>query len=199
MQKDGAKKDNNKKKKKSKKGKKNSSSDSSSSGSSSTDAEPKQSAAERRKAEATKRKAEAQAAKEAAKIRKMEEAAAQKKQKEDDLHTLKEAKEKQTAAMTAQTSYSNLLNAVVKLQNDVAAVPREKRNGEEYATAIEKVQDGEDLLEQCLGAMKDKTPFPVDDAKGYIASGKSVSSALKKVKKGKKWERLRRRGAAPTG
>ena len=186
VQKYDAKKEKNKKKKKSKKGKKSSSSGSNSSGSSSTDADPKQSAAEKRKAEAAKRKAEAQAAKEAIKIRKMEEAAIQKKQKEDDLRALKEAKEKQTAAMTAQTSYSNLLNAVVKLQNDVAAVPREKRNGEEYATAMEKVQEGEDLLEQCLAAMKDKTSFPVEEAKAYIASGKPVSSALKKMKKAKK-------------
>ena len=87
---------------------------------------------------------------------------------------MKEAKEKQTAALTAQSSYSNLLSALVKLQNDVAAVPREKRDGEEYETAIQKVQEGEDLIEQCLGAMKDKTPFHVDDAKAYITSGKSV-------------------------
>ena len=63
VKKDDAKKDKKKKKKRNKKGKKSSSSGSSSSSSSSSDGEPKQTAAEARKAETAKRKAEAHAAK----------------------------------------------------------------------------------------------------------------------------------------
>ena len=88
--------------------------------------------------------------------------------------------------MEAQTSYSSLLTALVKLQNDVAAVPREKRASEEHENAVAKVKEGEELVELCLDAMKEKAAFPVDEVKAYISSIKSVTLAINKLKKGKK-------------
>ena len=143
---------------------------------------------EQRKAAAEKRKADAAAKKEAERLEKAAKAAAAKAKKEAEKIAAAEAMEKHKEKVDAQASYNKLFGAHAKLVSDCYVIPSEKQASPDFATAQEKVAEGDDLIVYCLDAMMNKTAFPDDLVNAYVQSVKPVTWASLKLlpKKGKR-------------
>ena len=57
----------------------------------------------------------------------------------------------------------------------------EKQTSPAYEAAMDKITEGENIINDCLDAMKDKTPPPHLEVTAYIKALRSVTSALEKL------------------
>ena len=149
---------------------------------------PRFSAVKQRKAAAEKRRADAAAKKEAQRLEKAAKAAAEKASKEAEKIAGAEAMERHKEKLNTQASYNKLFGAHAKLMSDCYVIPSEKQASPDFATAQEKVAEGDDLIVYCLDAMMNKTAFPHDLVNAYVQSLKPVTWAFLKLlpKKGKR-------------
>ena len=187
-------KDKQKKKKKDKKKhskkKKNGSSGSSASSSkssSSSSSEPKpMDAAARRREQALKRKAEQVAAAEAKKAAKAAEAEALKAERAFQKAASDAAKARQKEALANQALYQSLFGSHAQLIRDMAPVPCDKHDCEKYEAAQELATKGEAMIDEALGAMREKSDLDKAGITGFIKDQKRISGEMVKLAKKKR-------------
>ena len=166
----------------SKKREKSSASESSASSSCST-SRPKLTAAQQRQRDAQQRMETLAAAQEAKKAAKEAEASRAKYAAAAAKVAAEDAKKTQKEKLASQAAYTSLFNAHAQLVADMAVVPVHLHTFAAYVTGEEVCAAGEELMNQCLDAMKNKTDLDKVEVKNYIAGLKKVAIDIQKLAK----------------
>ena len=135
-------------------------------------------AAERRREQALKRKAEQVAAAEAKKAAKAAEAEALRAERAFQKAASEAAKARQKEALASQALYQSLFGAHAQLVRDMAPVPCDKHDCEKYEAAQELAAKGEGMIDDALGAMREKSELDKAGIAAFIKDQKRVSKEM---------------------
>ena len=172
-----------KKKEKKKKGSTKSSESSGSPGSSSSNSSKpeKPTAAKQRILDAHLRKEQLVEAKIAKQIQKVEEAARAKSEAAAAKVASDEAKQKQKEKLATQATYTRLFNDHAQLVAELMVVPFSQQTDESFIAANVTAAAGEELMTECLEAMKNKTAINTEEVKTMMVSIKKAVAEVKKL------------------
>jgi hypothetical protein len=170
-------------KKKGSKKKSSATSVSSSSSSSNSNKSAKPTPAKQRMLDAQRRKEDQAAAKAAKQAEKAAEAARAKVEAAEAKAAAEEAKQRQKEKLASQATYTSLFNAHAQLVADITVVPFGQQADEKFIVAQENAAQGEEFMNECLEAMKNKTEIDKDGAKTMIAGLKKATVEVQKLLK----------------
>ena len=169
-----------------KKNRSSGSSTSSSSSSSSSSEKPQLDAAARRQEETFQRKARLIREQEAKKAAKAAEAEALKAERAAHKAASEAAKARQKEALAKQTVYKSLFDSHAQLIRDMCSVTSDKRDCEKYEVAQELATRGEAMIDEALGAMREKSDLDKAGITGFIKDQKRISGEMVKLAKKKR-------------